>query len=218
MPGVCCCNFAIAAAPAGIPCWEGKQAGPWLLAVLGGGNLLEEFAYRHLPLLLHVFPRRPPRSSVPEQTAHDAFRHEICSRKFALQQCVPQQQQSTPQYCQGDVRYKTTLQCPGSHPRSLLQLARANMVRSSMPAQGNQRIPAASAAATPPEQLLRDRLQGSMYVKLRTIRCRMRENTLVLTGLVPTFYLKQVATSLTEGIAGVARVSNEIRVMDSHQH
>jgi len=61
---------------------------------------------------------------------------------------------------------------------------------------------------------MRRRLAKSLYVELRTVGCGFEGGTLTLTGSVPTFYLKQVATSLTEGLDGVARVANQIEVVD----
>jgi osmotically-inducible protein OsmY len=72
---------------------------------------------------------------------------------------------------------------------------------------------AASAAPLATETMLR-RLATSMYVELRTIECQFCRGVLTLTGLVPTFYLKAVITSLAENIEGVSQINNQVEVID----
>jgi len=62
-------------------------------------------------------------------------------------------------------------------------------------------------------QTMLRRLATSMYVELRTIQCHFNRGVLTLTGLVPTFYLKQVLTSLAEGLEGVTRIENHVELV-----
>ena len=71
-------------------------------------------------------------------------------------------------------------------------------------------VPSASQAA----EIMLKRLSTSMYVELRPIQCQCSRGVLTLTGLVPTFYLKAVITSLAENIAGVTRIDNQVEVLD----
>ena len=63
--------------------------------------------------------------------------------------------------------------------------------------------------------LLRERLQKSMYVALRSIAVCLEEGNLYLRGTVPTYYTKQVMLSLAEDLstAGVVRIIDETRVL-----
>ena len=63
--------------------------------------------------------------------------------------------------------------------------------------------------------LLRERLQKSMYVALRSITVCLEEGSLYLRGTVPTYYTKQVMLSLAEDLstAGVVRIVDETRVL-----
>jgi osmotically-inducible protein OsmY len=66
------------------------------------------------------------------------------------------------------------------------------------------------------ERALRDaekRLAGSSHLFLRFIRCSLHNGVLRLEGQLPSFYLKQTAQSLLQGIEGVKRVENKISVV-----
>jgi hypothetical protein len=43
------------------------------------------------------------------------------------------------------------------------------------------------------EQAVRIALNGSVYLPIRQVSCRVRLKTLVLRGVVPSYYLKQIA-------------------------
>ena len=60
----------------------------------------------------------------------------------------------------------------------------------------------------------RQRLGASSYQFLQTIDCWCEGRTLVLSGVVPSFYLKQVVQSLLKGIDGVERIDNRIDVVN----
>ena len=50
------------------------------------------------------------------------------------------------------------------------------------------------------------------YLALRSIRCEISENTLVLTGCVPSFYLKQLAQTQVTLMNSGLRLANRIEV------
>ena len=57
------------------------------------------------------------------------------------------------------------------------------------------------------------RLQSSTYSSLRTIKCEQRRGILILQGVVPTFYEKQLAQETVRHIPGVDKIRNEIDVV-----
>jgi len=56
------------------------------------------------------------------------------------------------------------------------------------------------------------RLHRSKYIELRAISCEFDEGVLTLRGRVPSYYLKQMAQSLVDGIPGVAELDNQLEV------
>ena len=57
-------------------------------------------------------------------------------------------------------------------------------------------------------------LERSNYLALRRLQCEFREGKLVLTGRVPTYYLKQVAQTLVRHVPNVRRIDNRIDVAE----
>jgi len=57
------------------------------------------------------------------------------------------------------------------------------------------------------------RLAGSSHLFLRFVNCSYRNGILRLDGQLPSFYLKQTAQSLLQGIPGVKRIENKILVV-----
>lgn len=55
-------------------------------------------------------------------------------------------------------------------------------------------------------------LRQSTYYELRGIQCTSRDGTLILSGGVSSFYLKQIAQTLVSKLAGVLHVDNQIVV------
>ncbi len=55
-------------------------------------------------------------------------------------------------------------------------------------------------------------LRNSPYLALRNVACERRDDVLILRGLLPTYYLKQVAQSVAVQVDGVRQVVNEIEV------
>jgi osmotically-inducible protein OsmY len=62
------------------------------------------------------------------------------------------------------------------------------------------------------EAVIQDRFHRSPYLPLRYIDCRLDDGTLVLSGRVPTFYLKQLAQTIASSLNGIRRVVNDLRV------
>lgn len=56
------------------------------------------------------------------------------------------------------------------------------------------------------------RLRECSYSSLRGVNCRYHEGVLVLTGVVPTFYMKQMAQTLMRNLDQVELIDNRIVV------
>ncbi len=57
-----------------------------------------------------------------------------------------------------------------------------------------------------------ERLQGCSYSALRHVQCRFQEGVLILSGQVPTFYMKQVAQELLRNMKHVEQIDNRLNV------
>jgi osmotically-inducible protein OsmY len=57
-----------------------------------------------------------------------------------------------------------------------------------------------------------DKLSESSHYFARTVRCEYSQGVLKISGRVPSFYLKQTAQALVQGIAGVNRIENRLVV------
>ena len=77
------------------------------------------------------------------------------------------------------------------------------------PADGPRALPLATQA----ERCLR----GSPYLALRNVACDGREGVLVLSGCLPSYYLKQLAQATVTHLEGVKQVVNHIEVMTAPQ-
>lgn len=55
-------------------------------------------------------------------------------------------------------------------------------------------------------------LSASNYPTLRSVRCRMQDDVLVLTGSLSSYHLKQVAQTVVRDVKGVGVVVNLIDV------
>ncbi len=74
----------------------------------------------------------------------------------------------------------------------------------------------ATPARTPPpglRELAEGRLRGNPYPALKHVTCDCREGVLVLRGLLPSYYLKQVAQEAVARLEGVQAVDNQIQVV-----
>jgi osmotically-inducible protein OsmY len=60
-----------------------------------------------------------------------------------------------------------------------------------------------------------DRLRSSGYPSLWSVKCEVRDGVVVLSGIVPTFHLKQVALKLATHTQGVGEVRNDVQVTGS---
>ena len=58
------------------------------------------------------------------------------------------------------------------------------------------------------------RLESSSHLFRRSVHCDYDHGTLIVSGSVPSFYLKQTAQALLSGIDGVTRLQNEVRVIN----
>jgi hypothetical protein len=58
-------------------------------------------------------------------------------------------------------------------------------------------------------------LQSSGYAALRRLRCEIRETDVIVTGVVPSFYLKQMAQTLILRLDGIHTVRNLVEVRPS---
>jgi hypothetical protein len=61
--------------------------------------------------------------------------------------------------------------------------------------------------------IVQSKLAGSPYVSGRNLRAELVEGEVVLTGVVTTYYQKQMAQELVRTIDGVKSVRNELEVM-----
>ena len=64
-------------------------------------------------------------------------------------------------------------------------------------------------------RLAQQRLQASPYVALRSVKCQFHEGVLVLTGVVPTFYTKQIAQEALHTLDHVEVIDNRLVVSSS---
>lgn len=60
--------------------------------------------------------------------------------------------------------------------------------------------------------IAQQRLRECPYPPLRRVMCRYRQGVLVMTGKVPTFYMKQMAQTLMRGLDGVEKIDNRLVV------
>ena len=63
-------------------------------------------------------------------------------------------------------------------------------------------------------QAARDRLAGSSYPALRTLRCSFHEGVLTLRGRVPSYHMRQVAWKLVGELPGVEEFVDRLEVVD----
>jgi len=75
-------------------------------------------------------------------------------------------------------------------------------------------------ADSPPERIEQSTLQTaagllrrSPYLPLRDIRCDLMDGILTLRGRVPTYFLKQLAQTVTMTVPGIDHVANRIEVV-----
>jgi osmotically-inducible protein OsmY len=56
-------------------------------------------------------------------------------------------------------------------------------------------------------------LQASGYLLQRYVRCEVEDGVVVVSGVVPSFYLKQMVQSVLLNLRGVRAVQNEVEVI-----
>ncbi len=59
----------------------------------------------------------------------------------------------------------------------------------------------------------RKQLQGQPYRALKHVSCEFRDGALILSGRLPSYFLKQMAQAAVARIAGVERIVNHIEVV-----
>ena len=74
----------------------------------------------------------------------------------------------------------------------------------------------AGPAASLLEERAEQRLRCNSYLALKNITCEIEQGTLILRGQLPTYYLKQIASTAVADLDGVERVINQIEVV-SHR-
>ncbi|TWU26273.1 hypothetical protein Pla52o_01260 [Novipirellula galeiformis] len=57
-----------------------------------------------------------------------------------------------------------------------------------------------------------ERFRTCPYSAIRQVQCRFHEGVLVLSGQVPSFYMKQVAQELIRNLQPIEQISNRLNV------
>lgn len=65
---------------------------------------------------------------------------------------------------------------------------------------------------------VRKRLRQSGYPQLAAIECIAEGDEIVLVGEVTTFYLMQVAQTLTKQVGGIEKIDNRLTVQGRENH
>ena len=86
------------------------------------------------------------------------------------------------------------------------------MVAISSTLPGSQRPPTYRPARLDLGLLAEQRLHGSNYHVLQAVHCSVEADTLVLTGCLPSYFLKQMAQETVASLPGVSRLVNRIEV------
>jgi len=68
------------------------------------------------------------------------------------------------------------------------------------------------AATSSLTERVQQALAGSAFVNARHVRCEVRDGAVILSGVLPTYYQKQMAQEQLLGLDGVGPVYNEIQV------
>jgi osmotically-inducible protein OsmY len=69
-----------------------------------------------------------------------------------------------------------------------------------------------SDAAEPLTERIDSAIHRSPYLVGHTVRIEMRAGRVVLSGVVPSFYQKQIAQEVVRSVEGVERVDNQLQV------
>lgn len=56
------------------------------------------------------------------------------------------------------------------------------------------------------------KLAKTGYPSLQNVHCETREDTLILSGVVPSYYMKQVAQTVVGKIDGIKHIENRLEV------
>jgi len=69
-----------------------------------------------------------------------------------------------------------------------------------------------SDAAGPLTERIDSAIHRSPYLVGHTVRIEMRPGRVVLRGVVPSFYQKQIAQEVVRSVEGVERIDNQLQV------
>ena len=72
--------------------------------------------------------------------------------------------------------------------------------------------PQSRASGDPIEKAVQSQLRASGYGSLREIDCQVREGVAVLSGVVPSFHMKQMAQTIVMKLDDVSGIENRLRV------
>lgn len=56
------------------------------------------------------------------------------------------------------------------------------------------------------------KLAATGYAPLENVECEVQEDMLILSGTVPSYYLKQVAQTVAGNMEGITRIENRLEV------
>lgn len=68
------------------------------------------------------------------------------------------------------------------------------------------------------ETCIRKRFCSSPYHHLQLVRCHCQGGVVLLTGVLPSFFMKQMAQESIRHIAGVMKIDNQVEVIYSEVH
>jgi osmotically-inducible protein OsmY len=72
--------------------------------------------------------------------------------------------------------------------------------------------PVPTGAVSPLAAEVTQQLAGTGRLRLRSVQVNEANGTVILSGRVPTFYLKQLAQTIAGSVGGVATIRNEVVV------
>lgn len=62
-------------------------------------------------------------------------------------------------------------------------------------------------------EIAESRLRNSQYPPVRSLSCEYHEGVLTIRGRVATYYLKQIAQAVVDGLDGVLEIANRVDVV-----
>ncbi|WP_197355400.1 BON domain-containing protein [Aureliella helgolandensis] len=83
------------------------------------------------------------------------------------------------------------------------------------PFTGETRIRGVSPNAM--EQRIQQRLRQSPYRHLKDVQCRLDGRTAFLTGILPSYFMKQMAQEVVRRVDGVTAIDNQVEVWTAEE-